>query len=135
MTKIGMIGLPTDINSSYLKGPAKAPARIRELMSGDMMNRVSESGLHLGSDIEFHDFGDIDLTGKGEGDHATIQGAVLELFAGGYTPLCIGGDHSVSYSIVKGLGESVLLYDNSQPEGRFYCRTVEIVVETPIEKN
>jgi outer membrane protein OmpA-like peptidoglycan-associated protein len=32
-----------------------------------------------------------------------------------------------------GLGESNLLFDNELPEGRFYCRTVNIVVETPIE--
>ena len=37
-----------------------------------------------------------------------------------------------SYSVVHGFGESVLLYDNELPEGRFYCRTVEVVVETPI---
>ncbi len=33
----------------------------------------------------------------------------------------------------KGLGESRLLYDNSLPEGRFYCRTVNIEIVTPIE--
>lgn len=33
---------------------------------------------------------------------------------------------------VKGLGESVLLYDNDLPEGRFYCRVVNVVVETVI---
>ena len=31
----------------------------------------------------------------------------------------------------KGLGEGVLLFDNELPEGRFYCRTVEITIETP----
>ncbi len=34
---------------------------------------------------------------------------------------------------VEGLGESQLLYDNSYPEGRFYCRTVRISVETDIK--
>ncbi|MCX7908910.1 MAG: OmpA family protein [Ignavibacteria bacterium] len=33
----------------------------------------------------------------------------------------------------KGLGETRLLYDNSLPEGRFYCRTVNIEIVTPIE--
>lgn len=33
-----------------------------------------------------------------------------------------------------GVGESYLLYDNSLPEGRFYCRTVKITIETPILK-
>lgn len=31
-----------------------------------------------------------------------------------------------------GLGNSVLLYDNDLPEGRFYCRTVNIEIITPI---
>ena len=31
-------------------------------------------------------------------------------------------------------GESVLRYNNELPEGRFYCRTVEIIVETPVRE-
>ncbi len=34
---------------------------------------------------------------------------------------------------ILGLGESSLIYDNSTPEGRFYCRTVKITIETPIQ--
>jgi outer membrane protein OmpA-like peptidoglycan-associated protein len=34
---------------------------------------------------------------------------------------------------VIGLGESDLLYDNKLPEGRFYCRTVTITIETPVK--
>lgn len=34
-----------------------------------------------------------------------------------------------------GVGEDLLLYDNSLPEGRFYCRTVKITIETPIVNN
>jgi outer membrane protein OmpA-like peptidoglycan-associated protein len=33
----------------------------------------------------------------------------------------------------KGIGPSELLYDNHLPEGRYYCRTVRLEVETPIE--
>jgi outer membrane protein OmpA-like peptidoglycan-associated protein len=35
---------------------------------------------------------------------------------------------------VKGLGRRVLLYDNALPEGRFYSRTVTIVVSTPMRR-
>lgn len=35
---------------------------------------------------------------------------------------------------VQGIGEEELLYDNSTPEGRFYCRTVQIIIETPVEE-
>ncbi|MFH1050707.1 MAG: OmpA family protein [bacterium] len=33
----------------------------------------------------------------------------------------------------KGYGEQNLLYNNDIPEGRFYCRTVNIEVETPVK--
>jgi len=46
------------------------------------------------------------------------------------TVKAIGRDDAV----YKGVGETKLLYDNELPEGRFYCRTVEVLVETLIEK-
>ena len=33
---------------------------------------------------------------------------------------------------VLGVGKDELLYDNDIPEGRFYCRTVKVTIETPI---
>lgn len=33
---------------------------------------------------------------------------------------------------VEGIGPSVLPYDNSLPEGRFYCRTVSLTITTPL---
>ena len=33
----------------------------------------------------------------------------------------------------EGVGEAVLLYPNDTPEGRFYCRTVQILIETQKE--
>ncbi|MGE5480722.1 MAG: OmpA family protein [Chloroflexota bacterium] len=35
---------------------------------------------------------------------------------------------------IKNIGEDKLLYDNDIPEGRFYCRTVDIKIETPVEQ-
>lgn len=40
---------------------------------------------------------------------------------------------STSEADVSGVGESVELYENDLPEGRFYSRTVTIVVETPVD--
>ncbi len=40
----------------------------------------------------------------------------------------------VNATDMKGLGRSVLLYDNSLPEGRFYSRTVSVVVTTPMKR-
>ncbi len=35
-------------------------------------------------------------------------------------------------STIQPIGSDTLLYDNSTPEGRAYCRTVQIVIETPV---
>ncbi|RMF35991.1 MAG: OmpA family protein [Chlorobiota bacterium] len=40
---------------------------------------------------------------------------------------------SVHIEEARGIGSSQLLFDNSLPEGRSYCRTVTIVVETPLD--
>lgn len=39
----------------------------------------------------------------------------------------------VGYDNARGLGESPEMYDNELPEGRFYCRVVDVTVETPVQ--
>ncbi len=34
---------------------------------------------------------------------------------------------------IQNIGSSELLYDNNSPEGRSYCRTVKVIIETPIK--
>lgn len=34
---------------------------------------------------------------------------------------------------IKNIGSDILLYDNNTPQGRSYCRTVQIIVETPVK--
>jgi outer membrane protein OmpA-like peptidoglycan-associated protein len=33
---------------------------------------------------------------------------------------------------IRNVGSDILLYDNNSPFGRSYCRTVQIIVETPV---
>jgi len=40
---------------------------------------------------------------------------------------------SIKAEEIDGLGESVELYNNELPEGRFYNRTVEVIAETPVQ--
>jgi outer membrane protein OmpA-like peptidoglycan-associated protein len=46
----------------------------------------------------------------------------------------VGNNLKIKKENVVGLGEKDILYDNSTPEGRFYCRTVRIEIETPVVK-
>lgn len=41
---------------------------------------------------------------------------------------------AITINSARGTGASVLPFDNTLPEGRYYCRTVSIVVRTPLDK-
>jgi outer membrane protein OmpA-like peptidoglycan-associated protein len=47
--------------------------------------------------------------------------------------LIINEKPAAAITEVKGVGSSNMLFDNSLPEGRYYCRTVMVEVETPID--
>jgi len=56
-----VVGIPHDANSSFLRGAASAPTRIREVLHAGSTNLCSESGLDLGSQKGFRDLGDLEL--------------------------------------------------------------------------
>ena len=47
--------------------------------------------------------------------------------------LILSDKPSAQITSTKGIGPSDLLYDNHLPEGRYYCRTVRVEVETPLD--
>ena len=97
---IRLIGLPTDVNSSFLRGPAKAPSAIRRVLFSDMGNPAAECGLELGGDIPFEDVGDLPLRERPE-DDGLIEQAAAEALAAGDAPVLLGGDHSVTYPVLR----------------------------------
>ena len=99
-----LLGIPLDVNSSYLRGPAAAPAKIREAWRSDASNKWSELGVDLGAPGAFSDAGDLRLSNsreKNADDFAEIERAVGELLAKGERPVSLGGDHSVTYPILR----------------------------------
>ena len=99
-----LLGIPFDVNSSYLRGAAGAPAKIREALRSDASNQWSELGVDLGAAGAFEDAGDLQLNdtrAKVGDDFAEIERAVGELLEKGERPVSLGGDHSVTYPILK----------------------------------
>jgi arginase len=99
-----LLGIPLDVNSSFLRGPAGAPKKIREALGSDASNKWTELGVDLGTPGAFDDAGDLRLADSrdkvGE-DFFEIERAVAELLDKGAHPLSLGGDHSVTYPILK----------------------------------
>jgi arginase len=99
-----LVGIPLDVNSSYLRGAAEAPAKIREALACDACNGWSESGVDVGAAGAFADAGDLRLGNSHAScadDFAGIERAVGELLEKDRIPVLLGGDHSITYPIMK----------------------------------
>src|ERR1700757_4756219 len=94
-----LLGIAFDGQSSYLRGAADAPAKIREALACDASNHWTETGVDLGAAGVYEDRGDLEFL---EGDaFAAIERGVDEILREGKRPVCLGGDHSITYPIVK----------------------------------
>ena len=118
-TRVRLIGLPTDSHSSFLRGAASAPGAIRSALTSDHSNQGLELGDELGRDIEVEDRGDLPLL-EDSGDPETISDAVEAAARDGVVPICLGGDHMVTFPIVAGLarvhGPVNILHFDAHPD-------------------
>lgn len=97
---IGIIGIPFDENSSFRKGPALAPARIREAYFSKSSNLWAETGINLEELDNLHDFGDIDFK-KDENSFQSITETVRNRLDENFHLICLGGDHSITFPVMK----------------------------------
>lgn len=99
-----LFGIPFDGNSSYLRGAAEAPAKIRQALRFPAGNDWTELGVDLGVPGIYEDGGDIsfgDLAFDEKHAFAPIESNVGVAIEQGKRPLLLGGDHSITYPIVK----------------------------------
>jgi arginase len=98
-----LAGFPTDSNSSFRRGPAKAPAEIRSAMWSEAGNPYTESGIRLRPSENVIDAGDAPLR-EDEEDRTKIEALVAEQLESGRRMLSLGGDHSITFPIVRAYG-------------------------------
>jgi agmatinase len=97
---VALLGLPTDRNSSYVRGPAKAPAAIRRELFSEAGNPYTETGTDLRALGVFEDAGDAALR-EDDDDVERITESVVSLLRAGRRVVSLGGDHSVTFPILK----------------------------------
>jgi arginase len=101
-----LIGLPYDASSSFLRGPALAPARIREELHSSQSNGCSEIGIRVIGEGGIGDAGDLVLPATSE-SRAIIEAGIRALIESGARPLSLGGDHSVTYPVLRAIAPFV----------------------------
>jgi arginase len=94
-----ILGVPWDEHSSYLRGAAAGPAAIRGAFRSSASNLTCESGRDLGLEPTLRDAGDLDLPPGATAQ--AIEQAVRQQIGAGHRVLALGGDHAVSYPLVR----------------------------------
>ena len=98
---IALIGIPFDDYSSFLKGPAKAPPLIIEAIESDSANYFTEDLMDLADHSDVCWLGNAPLQ-----DYFDIESIIAEILKGGAIPFSIGGDHSITYPILRAMSAS-----------------------------
>lgn len=99
---IVLLGMPFDDYSSHLKGAAEGASVIRRMLSEGSANSSTELGKDLKADVNIVDAGDIDCSDSVDGFHS-LEAAIDDIAEKYAKPLTIGGDHSITFPIVKAL--------------------------------
>lgn len=100
---IAVLGVPFDANSSFLRGPALAPPRIRETLHSGASNLCAENGLDLGADRRWQHMADLAFVDPAAA-FSQIEEAITALLEAEAQVLSLGGDHSITYPIMRAYG-------------------------------
>ena len=98
-----LIGIPWDANSSFLRGAAAAPPLVRQALFSPASNMWTEFGVDLAAPGRLGDAGDIGIP-DGVDAVAAIEDSIRRLMDDGGAPIAIGGDHAVTYPILRAIG-------------------------------
>ena len=102
--QVALLGVPWDAHSSFLRGPALAPRQIRAALHSGAINLCAESGHDLGDDACWRDLGDLVIPTGDDAVLSTITGAVASVLEQGARVLALGGDHAVSFPLLRAYG-------------------------------
>ncbi|KAJ1421439.1 Ureohydrolase, manganese-binding site [Sesbania bispinosa] len=109
-----LLGVPLGHNSSFLQGPAFAPPRIREAIWCGSTNSTTEEGKELQDARVLTDVGDVpiqEIRDCGVDDnrlmHVIGESVKLVMEEAPLRPLVLGGDHSISFPVVRAVSEKL----------------------------
>lgn len=116
--KTRILGFEWDAGSSHSRGPALAPTVVKRLLSSEASSSYSNDLVDMREAIEGYQIPQ--LPEEGAAARAVIEKTVADCLNAGLTPLSIGGDHSVTYPILKAVaaahGSVNVLHIDAHPD-------------------
>ncbi|HSA54141.1 MAG TPA: agmatinase [Gemmatimonadaceae bacterium] len=100
-----LVGVPWDASSSFERGAALAPPRIRAALASAAGNAWTEDLSDLSGTGMFDDAGDLAFAPdeSAEAARAAIEEKIGALLEAGRRPLVLGGDHAITWPVVRAL--------------------------------
>ena len=102
-SKYVILGVPFDVTSTYRTGARFGPSAIRQA-SLNIENYSFRSGVDL-EDALIHDVGDLDVSADPKKTIDMLKRVTEDIVAAGKKPIIMGGEHTITYGVIKGLGE------------------------------
>ena len=100
LESIGILGIPYDDDSSFLLGCRKGPDAIRAAAACRSGHWVAENGVDLQDHPRIADLGNIEFSDSTD-PRTAIETAVHHALQNQTATLSLGGDHSITYPILK----------------------------------
>src|SRR3989337_4136926 len=97
-----VFGLPVDVTSTYRNGARFGPTAIRQA-SLNIETCSFRSGVDV-EDVPLHDAGDLHVSTDPKKTVDMLKLVVEDIVAAGKLPVAIGGEHTITLGILKGLG-------------------------------
>lgn len=97
---VAVVGVPHDSHSSFLRGPAEAPAAIRRVLESGSANLCAENGYDLEEHPRLIDLGDLPINNT-ENGYWQIEDHIGRILDTGTKLLTLGGDHAIAYPVIK----------------------------------
>ncbi|AYK01961.1 TPA: agmatinase [Klebsiella pneumoniae] len=102
---VALIGVPMDLGAGDRPGCRFGPQAVRSVSRVGPYDRLFN--IAPAGELRVKDVGDVAFTNSRslEQCHADIEAYFLRIAESGVTPLSVGGDHSMTYSILRALGK------------------------------
>jgi len=99
--KYVVFGIPFDVTSTYRTGARFGPTAIRQA-SLNIETYSFRSGMDM-ENVELHDLGDLNVSADPEKTVDILRLVVEDIRTAGKMPVAIGGEHTITLGIMKGL--------------------------------
>ncbi len=97
-----VLGVPFDVTSTYRTGARFMPTAVRQASLN-----IETYSFHTGLDVEdlkLHDLGDLHVSTDTETTLRRLELAINSILKAGKKPVTIGGEHTITLGIMRGLG-------------------------------